>query len=273
MLAHTVGRRLPPALPSLPRCSRHFSQRYQSTHAVGLPETAKTLQRHHNDLPSFLAYAARTSLSPKSTAYVGTYYEYTVQRALRRLGFSLDRIGGRGDDGIDLVGTWHLPESLSRHPLRVIAQCKRLKNRLGPHIIRELEGAFTGAPTGWQGGDIFGLLVSPREATKGVREAMAKSKYPMVWLLVESDLGGSRKEAEEYGRIRQVLWNQAATESGLEGLSVTLRYETSPSSGGDALEKECVLIWREHLVLGLDATKSAELQDAEGQFHDSVTTS
>ncbi|EEP81654.1 conserved hypothetical protein [Uncinocarpus reesii 1704] len=111
------------------------------------PPPAPTSQ--HNDLPSFLAYATRTSLSPSSTTYVGTHYEYTVLHALRSHSLNLTRIGGRADSGIDLVGTWHLPSHA--HPLRVIVQCKAFRNKLGPNLIRELEGTFAGAPSA--GGD------------------------------------------------------------------------------------------------------------------------
>ncbi|TVY34146.1 Uncharacterized protein LSUB1_G006391, partial [Lachnellula subtilissima] len=88
-------------------------------------------------------------MDPRSTTYVGTHYEYTVQTALSRLGLSLKRIGGRSDYGIDLIGTWNLPSSLQ--PLQVLIQCKALASKAEPRVVRELEGAFVGAPTGWRG--------------------------------------------------------------------------------------------------------------------------
>ena len=68
---------------------------------------------------------------------------------------SLKRVGGRGDGGIDLLGWWWVPggEALEgdggsfegefgkeRRRIRVIAQCKAEKKKLGPGYVRELEG-------------------------------------------------------------------------------------------------------------------------------------
>ena len=57
------------------------------------------------------------------------------------------------------------------------------------------------------------LLATTREATKGVREAMSRSKWPMGFLTVDTD-----------GSIRQFLWNHGAAQRGLEGIGVTLRH-------------------------------------------------
>jgi hypothetical protein len=170
-----------------------------------------SLSQHHNDLASFLAYAERTSLPTTSTTYIGTHYEYTVQQTLRRFAFSLHRVGGRADAGIDLVGTWHLPQH--EHPLRVFVQCKALKTKLGPNLVRELEGTFRQSPVGWRTGTKIGVLVGPREATKGVRDAMARSAYPLLWMMVERN-----------GELQQALWNSCAEELGLGVLGVEVVY-------------------------------------------------
>ena len=57
------------------------------------------------------------------------------------------------------------------------------------------------------------LLATTKEATKGVREAMTRSKWPMGFLTIDTD-----------GSIRQFLWNHGATQRGLEGMGVTLRH-------------------------------------------------
>ncbi|KAI5296601.1 hypothetical protein KEM55_005760, partial [Ascosphaera atra] len=214
------------------------------------PRLIRQQQNHnqnHHDLHTFLAYAERTALSPKTTTYIGTRYEYLVRETLRRYGFQLARVGGANDVGIDLVGTWDpririrsssvkerdydygrtsadaqeqrqerapasagadadaavppvtSPSSASSssdhptttadtvpalpHPLRVLVQCKALNKKVGPNFIRELEGTFTGAPVGWRGEGVFGILASTREATRGVRDAMAKSRFPLMWFL------------------------------------------------------------------------------------------
>lgn len=138
----------------------------------------------------------------------------------------LTRIGGRADSGIDLVGTWALP--FLSHPLRLLVQCKAVKAKVGPNLIRELEGTFPGAPVGWRGEGILGMLVSTRAATKGVRDALANSRYPLIWVLAELD-----------GGVRQMLWNQRAGEVGLEGLEVLVKHggEDNPA------EKSIALAW------------------------------
>lgn len=62
----------------------------------------------------------------------------------------LQKVGGKGDSGVDLRGWWHLPplgsESDSvggrRRRIRVIAQCKAESKTMGPRVVRELEGTL-----------------------------------------------------------------------------------------------------------------------------------
>ncbi|KAJ5899281.1 hypothetical protein N7495_004025 [Penicillium taxi] len=190
-----------------------------------LPTAPSPPTRNHNDLKSFLSYASRTLLPLTSTVYVGTKYEYTVLETLRRYALSLDRIGGRDDAGIDLVGTWHLPTLERERAVRVLVQCKALKAKLGPNIVRELEGTFRQAPVGWRTDQTVGVLVSPREATKGVRDTLARSSYPLCWMMVELD-----------GTLRQALWNARVEELGLAPLGVEMRYQ-------NGLVKEVALTW------------------------------
>lgn len=185
---------------------------------------------NHNDLPSFLQYASRIDMDTTSTTYVGTHYEYTTQTALSRLGMSLKRIGGKSDYGIDLLGTWTLPSS--PQPLRVLIQCKAFARKVEPSQARELEGTFVGAPTGWRGTGVLGFLVSRKPATKGVREAMGRSRWPMGYVLCEDD-----------GRVLQMLWNKRAEQEGLEGVGVSLRY-----SGGEKSEREVILTWKGDII-------------------------
>ncbi|KAB5572387.1 hypothetical protein GE09DRAFT_1216951 [Coniochaeta sp. 2T2.1] len=199
----------------------------------------------HHDLPSFLSHAARTSLLPKSTVYIGTHYEYTVLSSLSTHGFSLHRVGGASDHGIDLLGTWSLP-SLP-HPLRVIVQCKALASPR-PASVRELEGAFVGAPTGWrrgeglEGGNVVGLLVAPGPSTKGVRDAIGRSRWPMGFISCD----------QETGAVRQFIWNQAAVREGLEGVGVAFRHD---ESGG---EPRLVLTWKGRPIAGVGKGEAGE---------------
>ncbi|TVY83027.1 Uncharacterized protein LSUE1_G002431 [Lachnellula suecica] len=215
-----------------PRLSRPalFYQKYTTN--ASSPELPEKLvypdspTANHNDLPSFLQYASQIDMDPASTVYVGTHYEYTVQTALSRLGMSLKRIGGRSDYGIDLLGTWNLPSAAQ--PLKVLIQCKAVAEKVKPSQARELEGAFVGAPTGWRGSGVLAFLVSKKPATKGVREALGRSRWPMGYVLCEDD-----------GRVLQMLWNRKAEQESLEGVGVGLKY-----GGGEKSEREVVLTWK-----------------------------
>lgn len=193
------------------------SSRRKSTSAKAL-DTAQ-----HSDLASFLAYAKRTGLDETSTTFTGTRYEYLVAERLARYGFSLKRVGGASDFGIDLLGEWTIPSTSKT--LRVLVQCKA-GSRTEPRFVRELEGTFVGAPPGWRGSGVLGLLVAEKQATGGVREALTRSRSPMAYFCCTRD-----------GRMKQMQWNQRAEEEGLEGIDVGLRR----CAGGEE-EHEVVLM-------------------------------
>lgn len=187
----------------------------------------------HTSLQTFLTHAQSTNLAPTSTVYIGTYYEYLCLSTLRRLSFTLIRTGGRADHGIDLLGHWTVP-SLP-FPLRVLVQCKALKAKTSPKTIRELEGIFAGAPVGWRGENVIGVLCAKREATKGVREAVRRSAAPVIWIMVE-DLGHGS------GKVRQILWNQRVSQLGAEGVGIGVKY--LPGAEGKEVETEVGLTWK-----------------------------
>jgi hypothetical protein len=164
---------------------------------------------HHTSLSEFLSYADAVSLSPTSTVYRGTHYEYTVANALERLAFSLTRVGRASDLGIDLLGSWAVPSRPA--PLNVLIQCKAEAPK--PSMVRELEGAVVGAPVAYRGEGTLAILAAAKEATKGVRDAVGRSRLPMAYLNITTE-----------GRVRQFVWNHAAVECGLEGVGVALRY-------------------------------------------------
>ncbi|KAI1840081.1 hypothetical protein JX266_013708 [Neoarthrinium moseri] len=183
--------------------------------------------KEHHDVPSYEAYATRIGLDKNATVYVGTRYEYTVAAALRQFGFDLTRIGRAGDYGIDLLGTWAVPSA--PRPLRVLLQCKvsSANTRIGPSMVREIEGAFTGAPPGWRGSSVIGLLVTHRPSTKGIRESLGRSKWPMGFISCSSD-----------GAVQQMLWNSRAEEEGLAGMGIGVRLSEASS------DQELVLTWK-----------------------------
>ncbi|KAI7231957.1 hypothetical protein KC330_g6157 [Hortaea werneckii] len=203
-----------------------------------------TSQKHH-DLASFLEYAERTSLNPTSTVYRGTHFEYTAAQALGDYAFKLRRTGRSNDLGIDLVGHWHLPASSTTtagsdtpdagaagHAMPVLVQCKASK--LTPSMVRELEGAYIGAPAGWRGAGVLAVLVSTVPATKGVSAAVQRSQWPLAVMQIERD-----------GILRQFLWNAKAAEAGLTGLGVTTKYATKTGEDGrqEGVEQSIGLTW------------------------------
>lgn len=147
---------------------------------------------------------------------------------------SLKRIGGKSDCGIDLLGTWPVPSAPL--PLKVLIQCKAFARKVNPAQARELEGAFVGAPMGWRGPGVLALLVSQKYATKGVREALGRSRWPMGYVLCGPD-----------GKVRQMVWNRRAEQEGLEGMTVGLRY-----AGGDSSDREVLLTWKGEAILPPD---------------------
>ena len=255
---------------------------------------ARLLKQGHHNLQTFLQYADRTELSKDSTIFVGTRYEYQVQASLKRFGFGLERIGARGDLGVDLRGTWNPPSLLQGRSLSVFVQCKWIDGRRPvPHMIRELEGAFTSASSAWRrpshvmhsqdvatapeenfitdkkwikpknevsdsttGSDdiksraielndegivpgSMALLTTPLQATKGIRNAMERSRWPLAYAMLN-----------EVGGIEQFFWNTRSAAMGLEGLKVETVHK--PRSSGPklvdtdtlALTKELVLTWQ-----------------------------
>ncbi|KAH0557030.1 hypothetical protein GP486_005183 [Trichoglossum hirsutum] len=206
----------------------------------GNPPAASGAVPNHHDLPSFLAYASRVGLPPASSTYIGTLYEYTVLSSLKRLGFSLSRVGGRADAGIDLVGEWKLP-FIPQSPLKVLVQCKSHKRSPGPSLVRELEGAFAGAPAGWRGDGVLGVLAATREATRGVRDALGRSRLPLCFLKVSPE-----------GRVEQCLWNSVCEREGLEGVGATVRYSPGGEDGEENVGREIVLTWKGKVVESTD---------------------
>ncbi|KAI0132325.1 hypothetical protein BJ170DRAFT_242658 [Xylariales sp. AK1849] len=219
---------------AVPRCESRYSYSRASTTDAKPANPVETLRypdpptTEHRNLPTYVSYAERTGLDTGSTTYVGTHYEYTVAAALQKFGFDVRRVGGRGDYGTDLLGTWSVPSSTN--PLRVLLQCKvsAPSTKIGPHQIRELEGAFVGAPPGWRGAGVIGFLVTQKAATKGIRDSLGRSRWPMGFISCSSD-----------GKIQQMLWNAETEAGGLAGMGVGIRLSEVIRS-----EQELVLTWR-----------------------------
>jgi hypothetical protein len=227
------------------------STRFFTLGTLHYPEAASKDQ--HHDLASYIAYAERVGLDMESKVFVGTHYEYSVASALRPLGFDLRRIGGQSDKGIDLLGTWSVPSAPDHLPMRVLLQCKAYSTtktgRIGPQYIRELEGAYLGAPSGWRGSGVLGLLITQRPATKGVREALAHSRWPLGYVSCSRE-----------GGLGQMLWNRRAEEEGLEGMGVTSRISDEDRHGKT---QRLVLTWKGRRYVSPSTSPIIEPEDAE----------
>ena len=173
----------------------------------------------HHDLQSFLEFAERKKLNTETAVYKGTHYEYIVLEALKPFGFHLERIGKSNDKGTDLVGHWSLPGE--PHEIKVLVQCK--VSRGLPSAIRELEGAYAGAPSGWTGDNVLALLSSSKAMTKGVLEGIQRSPSALGALHIDSD-----------GLARQFIWNAVAGQKGLAGVGVTAKYSDEQSRTASA---------------------------------------
>lgn len=242
----------------------------------------RLLSSAHHDLKSFLDYATRSDLSRTSTVFVGTLYEYTVHEAVQRLGLDLRRTGGKDDQGIDLIGNWQLPTLVPGQSLRILVQCKGIAGTgVRPNMIRELEGAFAGAPAALRrlsssssdgleseqdrnvddedrdtSSETMAMLVTPLQATKGVREAMGRSRWPLAYAKIALD-----------GMIEQLLWNKRAAFAGLEGMSVSVSHDldelaTAGKSDQDTRipKQEAVLLWNGEMWNG-ETWKPAAARD------------
>lgn len=120
----------------------------------------------HHDLASYMRVhriklnackgdEIRTNALVTNYVHLGTRYEYLVQAHLaQQLGFSLTQVGGKGDGGVDLIGTWTVPKTTDLKPsgrpvtFKVYAQAKRFAphRRITPSLIREVEGTLMSAP-------------------------------------------------------------------------------------------------------------------------------
>jgi hypothetical protein len=61
----------------------------------------------HNDLESYMKYAATSTLSHDTAQYRGVLYEYCVHSVMNTFpGLQLQRCGRAGDHGVDLTGEW-----------------------------------------------------------------------------------------------------------------------------------------------------------------------
>ncbi|KAA1473654.1 hypothetical protein DENSPDRAFT_851756 [Dentipellis sp. KUC8613] len=188
-----------------------------------------------------------------SNVHRGTAFEQRALRILQdNMSMELTRVGGRDDRGVDLLGWWWLPDtraaalvdrtktgeertlgpSTPMRRLRVLAQCKAEKKKLGPAYVREFEGVLarhsalsfnptsstspasaastTPVPT-------IGVLLSESPFTRASLLAAHSSPAPLVLL----HLPPARSVS-----IGAAVWNPAlAASNGLLRGEIELRWE------------------------------------------------
>jgi len=174
---------------------------------------------------------------------------------------SMTRTGGKNDGGVDLVGWWWVPphpqqadlgstdttSHLARRRLRVVAQCKAEKKKMGPGYLRELEGVvyrhMNMNTTAIDGplplsGAVVGMLVSQSPFTRACLLAAQASAVPLM-LLHLPDVG-------ESSFIASAVWNTAlGSSSGLLAGEMEMRWEHRlPKRDNDAVETRPALWWR-----------------------------
>ncbi|KAG6907739.1 hypothetical protein DXG01_007539 [Tephrocybe rancida] len=121
-----------------------------------------------------------STAASSTTVFRGTAFENRAQSILQNnLSMSLRRVGGKSDGGIDLLGWWWLPPldaidiNTPRRRLRVLAQCKAEKKKIGPKFVRELEGVLHRY-----------LTVSSSSHSSDTRQRNMAPQYPLVALFI-----------------------------------------------------------------------------------------
>lgn len=129
----------------------------------------------------------------------GTFYEFQAKEALERYLYLTDlrRVGGAGDNGVDLIGKWNLSRfqkfsadglpvdaaiDVSRHA-PVLIQCKNYSSKIKPSVIRELAGSHEYHVNGSidrMTTPTFMFLVSPLPLTKNAQAQMDTSLVPII---------------------------------------------------------------------------------------------
>ena len=304
----------------LPTCRALYNSRYLrllSTSATLFSQTEPTpASSNQSDLPTLVP---EPCLTAPSSLHVGTSYEYLCARTLPLLGFtSLIRTGGRSDRGIDLLAHWILPSGAhspspsdakntlqsqsdlraQNRVIKALIQCKAHARKPSPDMIRELEGALSGAEREKE--EVIGVLCAKREATAGVREAVRRCRRGAIWVMIEdpneaSESGVVENEQEEgqlgirakgekvdgvhegrVGRIKQILWNEKVGSMVGGGVGAGVRYIPDTIKGKGAWWKEVVLmvdgrVWVPDglgMEQGQDKLESVEglLVDVEHEF-------
>lgn len=164
----------------------------------------------------------RRLASTLSTVAAGRAYEEAVIAALgRRLGFTLRRRGGAGDQGLDFVGRLGGAAAVGgqHEPIPVLGQCKWEAKPVGPAYVRELVGAAArAAAAGHAVGSAarpLAVLASASGFSPAALRLGLSYKEALLFLHLEPEASGAVVEGGSAGlqiglRWRSVVCNPAA---------------------------------------------------------------
>lgn len=221
--------------------------------SVKVQERARIKAVDHYDLASYERWVQQGNKSRTSPTYIGDKYEYQIKDFLEPYGFKLNKRGGAGDQGIDLIGTWYVPDA--PWELKVIIQCKAGKTQSRPDHVRALIGAYHSGPATHRGNHSMAFLASTCKAGPGTIDVLTSSKSPMGYLWIDTE-----------GRMNQCILNQAAISAGLGGLSTREVYvPTSRDYAIARVHRAVVFTWDDRPWPGVseDYYLPAETQDKE----------
>ncbi|KAJ2335422.1 hypothetical protein GGI00_001367 [Coemansia sp. RSA 2681] len=137
-----------------------------------------------------------------STVESGTAYENHTISIFNRLGASLERTGGAGDNGVDFRGPWALPD---QQQFYLVGQCKYYeRKKIGPSAIREWEGVMSRQEL-----DTLGVVAASSGFTPSCIQAALSSIYPIALVTIDGENHSSRCANIEES-IRGFVWNKAA---------------------------------------------------------------
>lgn len=168
-----------------------------------------------------------------------------MKETLKSFGMSLERTGGSGDKGVDLRGTWtipNLPSEQSQKPrvYDALVQCKCTK--IGPAAIRELDGTASSKSP-----ETVGILAAPKHCSPGIQKHMAMSLRPLMYLCLK----------KKKGVVEQIIWNTPASVL-LPGVGVKAIYPRKRD------QTEIVLTIHEYEFRSLLSQNPSEKEAMEG---------
>lgn len=127
----------------------------------------------------------RSELHSLLTGMEPSVFERLCARLLRESGFDhVDVTGRSGDGGIDGVGVVRISGFLS---FRILFQCKRWKNSVGPGTVRDFRGAMTGRTD-------RGLIVTTGNFTPDAKREATRDGAPEIDLVDGEQLIDKLKE-------------------------------------------------------------------------------